>query len=645
MLRISDLCLRYGTRVLFQDAELSIEAKEKVCIIGRNGAGKSTLLKIIAGEIEADSADIHTKGDLRISKLEQELPRDKSLTVRDLVYQGLSKPLVLIEQYQALSQIAKDDQQFSELAHLHAQIDAAGAWHIEQQIESILEEMDLSAKQTLGQLSGGWQRRAALAKALVSNPDILLLDEPTNHLDLASIGWLEKRLNAYQGSIIFITHDRRFLQQLSTRIIEIDRSQIYSWQGTYYDYLKNKADADHTEDKHNKLFDKKLQQEEAWIRQGIKARRTRNEGRVRALEAMRQQHAERIKRERKATIRIQEGDLSGKKVIEAFNVCKSFAGQTILDKFNLRIFRGERIGLIGNNGVGKSTLLKILLKKIPIDSGAIKLGTNLQMGYFDQLQRDLVLNKTVAYNVGDGSDYVEFNGKLQHVIGYLKNFLFSPDRSMTKVSALSGGERSRVALAKLFTQSTNFLVLDEPTNDLDIEMLDALEYTLSQYQGTIILVSHDREFLDHVVTSTLVFEDSDTIVNYPGGYSDWLRYGKALKNVDKSKRHNNKKSQQGQPTNQFTKQTATPKLTYSMKKELEKLPAEIETIESQIKVIEAVVSQADFYNQSYDNQQPQLKQYHHLKESLNQLMQRWEILENLSLANGETSKCGEHKSY
>jgi ATP-binding cassette subfamily F protein uup len=622
MLRIDELNLRYGARIIFKECQFSIEEKERVCIIGRNGAGKSTLLNIITGKIEADSIEIHTQRELRISKLEQELPKNKELTVRELVYQGLSKQLELIEQYQQFSEIATTDEQFKQLSELHSQIDAAGAWHIEQQIDSVLTEMNLSASQKLSELSGGWQRRAALAKALVSNPDLLLLDEPTNHLDLAAIDWLEKRLQSYQGAILFITHDRSFLKRLATRIIEIDRTKIYSWQGNYNDYLKNKELANHSEDKNNQDFDKKLQQEEIWIRQGIKARRTRNEGRVRALEEMRQQASERIKRERKAKIRIQEGDLSGKKVIEAFKLCKSYQNNVVLDKFNLRIFRGERIGLIGNNGVGKSTLLKILLKKIAVDSGTVKLGTNLQMGYFDQVQRDLLLNKTVAYNVGDGSDYVEFNGKLIHVIGYLKNFLFSPDRSMTKVSALSGGERNRVALAKLFTSSTNFLILDEPTNDLDIEMLDALEQTLIDYQGTIILVSHDREFLDNVVTSTLVFEENNQITAYPGGYSDWLRHGKELKNLE----YNVKKT----TDDKKPKTSNKPKISYVMKKELEKLPNQIDKIEKKIQAIEEVIGDPEFYQKSHEQQQPELNQLDTLKKELDKLNIRWEELESLA---------------
>jgi ATP-binding cassette subfamily F protein uup len=621
MLRIDELNLRYGARIIFKECQFSIEEKERVCIIGRNGAGKSTLLNIITGKIEADSIEIHTQRELRISKLEQELPKNKELTVRELVYQGLSKQLELIEQYQQFSEIATTDEQFKQLSELHSQIDAAGAWHIEQQIDSVLTEMNLSASQKLSELSGGWQRRAALAKALVSNPDLLLLDEPTNHLDLAAIDWLEKRLQSYQGAILFITHDRSFLKRLATRIIEIDRTKIYSWQGNYNEYLKNKELANHSEDKNNQDFDKKLQQEEIWIRQGIKARRTRNEGRVRALEEMRQQASERIKRERKAKIRIQEGDLSGKKVIEAFKLCKSYQNNVVLDKFNLRIFRGERIGLIGNNGVGKSTLLKILLKKIPVDSGTVKLGTNLQMGYFDQVQRDLLLNKTVAYNVGDGSDYVEFNGKLIHVIGYLKNFLFSPDRSMTKVSALSGGERNRVALAKLFTSSTNFLILDEPTNDLDIEMLDALEQTLLDYQGTIILVSHDREFLDNVVTSTLVFENNNQITAYPGGYSDWLRHGKELKNIeDNTKKITDQKKQ---------KTPNKPKISYIMKKELEKLPNQIDKIEKKIQAIEEIIGAPEFYEKPHSQQKPELNQLNTLKKDLDKLTTRWEELESL----------------
>ena len=405
------------------------------------------------------------------------------------------------------------------MVDLQASIDAAGGWQLDQQVETIISQLELPGDARLEDLSGGWQRRVALGKALVSQPGLLMLDEPTNHLDIATIEWLEHRVRGYLGAVIFVTHDRSFLQKLATRIVEIDRGKLLSWPGNYNKYLALKEKANEDEDTANALFDKRLAQEESWIRQGIKARRTRNEGRVRALHAMRSERDKRIKRQGKAKIQISEAEESGRKVVEARSITHGYGQETLLRNFNIKIMRGDRIGLIGNNGVGKSTLLKILLGQITPDTGSVKIGTNLVTGYFDQVRRELEWDKTIAENVGNGKEYIKVNGRDRHVVGYLRNFLFSAKRAMTPVSHLSGGECNRVLLAKLFTQPNNLLILDEPTNDLDVEMLEVLEQQLVEYQGTLIVVSHDRDFLDNVVTSTLVFEEDGNVVEYPGGYS------------------------------------------------------------------------------------------------------------------------------
>ena len=478
-------------------------------------------------------------------------------------------------------------------------------------------------------MSGGWRRRVSLGKALVSEPDLLLLDEPTNHLDISTIEWLEHKVRSFSGSVIFITHDRIFLQKLATRIVEIDRGQLLSWPGNYQNYLQLKEKALEDERTQNALFDKKLAQEEDWIRQGIKARRTRNEGRVRALMAMRDERAQRIKQQGKARIAIEKGEASGRKVITAKNISHAYAGQHLMTQLDLKIMRGDRIGLIGNNGVGKSTLLKILLGMIKPDTGTVKLGTNLQIAYFDQVLRDLDLEKTIAQNVGDGKDYIELNGKQRHVIGYLKNFLFSPKRAMTPVRALSGGEKNRVALAKLFTRPANLLVLDEPTNDLDVEMLEVLEERLVQYTATLIIVSHDRNFLDNVVTSVLVFEEGGNVLEYVGGYSDWVKRGKLLTEADVPD-----EVQQSAHTTQVHKSAGrqAKKLSYKLQRELDDLPALIEKLEDEIDFLQQQIAQPEFYDQDFASSKDVLDELSRKQQQLDTAMLRWAELEDLKTA-------------
>jgi ATP-binding cassette subfamily F protein uup len=594
-------------------------------LIGRNGAGKSSLLKLITGEYASDHGEIQRRRHLRVSQLEQTVLSTSNETVRDVVKQGMSEQQYLLDEYHRLSNTNLNKIEMKQLEDLQHQIDASGIWNIDQQVDTIISQLSLPGSRKLNELSGGWRRRVALGKALVSEPELLLLDEPTNHLDISTIEWLEHRIRGYGGSVIFITHDRIFLQKLATRIVEIDRGNLVSWPGNYNNYLELKEKALEEESTHNALFDKKLSQEEEWIRQGIKARRTRNEGRVRSLMAMREERAKRIKQQGKARIDIEQGERSGRKVIAARNLTHGYEGQTLIEKLNLKIMRGDRIGLVGNNGVGKSTLLKIILGMIEPDEGSIKLGTNLEIAYFDQVLRDLDLDKTIMQNVGDGKDYIELNGKQRHVVGYLKNFLFSPKRAMTPVRALSGGEKNRVALAKLFIRPANLLVLDEPTNDLDVEMLEVLEQRLVDYTGTLLIVSHDRVFLDNVVTSILVFEASGGVHEYVGGYNDWVKRGKALTEADvpDGLRVTAELTSESQAKNKVK----TKKLSYKLQRELDELPSLIETLENDIDFLREQIAQPAFYDKDYDETRDVLNTLSSKQEKLESAMNRWSELE------------------
>ena len=624
LIRFKAVSLDFGDQKILTRADFAIEPGERVCLIGRNGAGKSTTLKLITGELEADQGEILRKAGLVVSQLEQSLPHAPDSVVREVLKSGLSGIHALLDEYHRLSQQKMDAGTLRELELLHAQIDTHGGWHLDQRIESTISDLNLPADKKMNELSGGWRRRVALAKALVQKPDLLLLDEPTNHLDIATIDWLEDVVRSYDGSVLFITHDRAFLQQLATRIVEIDRSKWTSWPGNYQNYLRRKEAALEAESRENARFDKKLEQEEIWIRQGIKARRTRNEGRARALIRMREERAGRLNREGSARIFIEKAEQSGRIVIAAKNVCYRYDDKPLIEKFSIKIMRGDRIGILGNNGVGKTTLIRLLLGDIKPQSGTVKHGTHLEIGYFDQLRQSLDPEKSIAENVGDGRTHITLNGKDRHIIGYLKGFLFSPKRSLTPVKSLSGGERNRVILAKLFTRAANLLVLDEPTNDLDLETLEVLEQRLSEYGGTLIVVSHDRQFLDNVITSTIVFEADGSLQEYVGGYSDWLRQGKALAQVDD-------RSTGGQPLTRSKKAVSvqnTKKLSYNEQRELAQLPERIEHLEIRLASLQDQVSTEKFYSQGHDVTQPILRELAKTQELIDQTLERWNSLEN-----------------
>jgi len=625
LLRFDEVSLEFGEQKILTEAAMTIGAGERVCLIGRNGAGKSTTLKLISGELEPDRGEITRHSNLVISQLAQTLPEAMDLPVHDVVRSGLVDIEKLLEEYKCRSKADLDRQGMLELEALHAKIDAHEGWHIEQRVDTVVSDLSLPADKKMNELSGGWRRRVGLAKALVQKPDLLLLDEPTNHLDIATIKWLEDRVYSYPGAVMFITHDRAFLERLATRIVEIDRCRLTSWPGNYGNYLRRKEKALEDEATANARFDKKLGEEEVWIRQGIKARRTRNEGRSRALMKMREERAQRVSRDARARIHIEEAEQSGRKVIRAKGIGYRYGDEPLIEGFSLKIMRGDRIGLIGNNGVGKTTLLRLLLGQLEPQAGTLKHGTNLEVGYFDQLRETLDLEKSVAYNVGEGRTYIKLNGKDRHVVGYLKGFLFSPERSTTPVKSLSGGERNRVILAKLFTRAANLLVLDEPTNDLDIETLEVLEEKLCDYAGTLIVVSHDREFLDNVVTSTIVFEEDGRIQEYVGGYSDWVRQGKRLAVTDnpyeaeKRKREAAERRKLRQPT----------KLGYKDQRELDALPAEIEDLESVIAGLQQDVAEPGFYAQDNETVQAKLRELANAEKLLEQRVERWSELESL----------------
>ncbi len=625
LLRFDDICLEFGEQLILRDAEFSIDAGERVCLIGRNGAGKSTTLKLLMGTLEPDRGEITARNDLIVSQLEQTLPEAMDQPVIDVIRDGLTQIETLLRDYQERSKLDLDKHGLRELEALHAKIDAHDGWHLEQRVETTITELSLPADKRMNQLSGGWRRRVALAKALVQKPDLLLLDEPTNHLDIATIRWLEDRVYGYPGAVLFITHDRAFLQRLATRIVEIDRGKLTSWPGDYRNFLRRKEKALENEIVAERKFDKKLAEEEAWIRQGIKARRTRNEGRVRALLKMREEREERVAREGAARIHIEEAEQSGRKVIRARNIGYSYGDEPVIENFSIKIMRGDRIGLIGNNGVGKTTLLRLLLGELQPQTGTLKMGTGLETGYFDQLRQELDLEKSVAYNVGEGRTYIRLNGKDRHVVGYLKGFLFSPKRSMMPVKALSGGERNRVILAKLLTRPANLLVLDEPTNDLDIETLEVLEQKLCEYAGTLIVVSHDREFLDNVVTSTIVFEQDGRVLEYVGGYSDWLRRGHELAVTD-SPFEQERRRQAAAEQRRNRKPT---KLSYKDQRELDRLPGEIDQLEAAVAALQAAIAAPGFYTQDAELVQQKLQELGSAEERLEQRIERWGELESL----------------
>jgi ATP-binding cassette subfamily F protein uup len=635
LVSLQNISLSFGGPALLDGVNLSVEPHERICLIGRNGAGKSTLMKIINGQIKADSGEKIIESGTVITQLEQEVPQNINGTVYKVVASGLKKSGDLLTQYHLLNERDDigSDRWMKRMEHIQHQLEANNGWYFQVSIDKIISLLKLDPESDFSKLSGGVKRRVLLARALVQEPDVLLLDEPTNHLDINAIIWLEEFLKtSYKGALIFITHDRAFLKLLATRIIELDRGKTSSWSGGYENFLRRKEEVLHAEELENKRFDKKLAQEEIWIRQGIKARRTRNEGRVRALEKMRKEHSERRIQQGSATLRVDPGERTGKRVVEVEHLTYTLSnGRVLIDDLSLLIQRGDKIGLIGPNGVGKSTLLRVLLGEIKADSGKIIEGTNLQIAYFDQLRSQLDEEKTVKDNIDNGAERITINGNSKHVISYLQDFLFTPQRVNSPVKSLSGGERNRLLLAKLFIKPANVLVLDEPTNDLDIDTLELLEELLLNYQGTVLLISHDRAFINNIVTSCLVFEGNGKINEFIGSYNDWQNLnssaglaGGTNKNTIKKTANNNKSAKK---TAISTSEKAK-KLTYKDQRELEILPTEIEQLEEKIEQLQQTMSEPNFYQQEYKKVTATMSKLQQMEASLEEKYMRWEELDS-----------------
>ena len=633
LIRLDNVSINFGTQIILEDVNLSIKRGQKLGLLGRNGTGKSTLIKLIANDIKPDGGVRWLRSGTKVSWLEQVLPLGGDLTVYDMVAGGLERTGELLKQYHHL--IAEyNSENMKKLEVVQDQIEAMDGWVIGQKIDTVITQLQLPADQLMSSLSGGWKKRVALARALVVEPDLLLLDEPTNHLDIPTIEWLEKWLQDYNGAILLVTHDRSFLQNVANNIAELDRGALYQFDGSFEKFLTFREQQLAAEETANKLFDKKLAEEEVWIRQGIKARRTRNEGRVRALESLRNERSERREKTGNATFEVQSASNSGKIVAELTDVSQSFDNNIIIDNFSTTIARGDRIGLVGPNGAGKSTLLKIILGELEPSKGSVRLGTKLEISYFDQLRMELDLEKNLIDNICDGQEYIEVNGKSKHAITYLGEFLFTPDRVRTPAKALSGGEQNRAILAKVFSKPANVLVLDEPTNDLDIETLELLEELLIKFNGTVLLVSHDRKFMDNVVTSTMIFSESGKILENVGGYSDWVRREGLLVKSEKilNKERENldvRKSRDTETNSSVTIESKKNKISYKSQRELQNLPKSIEKLEVKKSSLEILISAPDFYNNENLIIQKTLKDLGVLQAKLDTLYQRWEELESL----------------
>ncbi|MCP4125704.1 MAG: ATP-binding cassette domain-containing protein [Gammaproteobacteria bacterium] len=624
LITLRNIQLGFGGPALLEDVSLSIETGERVCLLGRNGTGKSTLMKIIAQEVKPEDGEMVVRQNACITRLEQEVPGRFTGSVFEVVAAGLGELGGLVQRYHEISAALEsgggDEGLLKRLEQAQHELEAVNGWQTEQRVETVISRLSLEPDLSFDQLSGGLKRRVMLARALVQEPDLLLLDEPTNHLDIESIDWLEDFLKGYGGTLLFVTHDRVFMQKLATRIIELDRGRLTDWPGDYANFLRRKDEMLNAEEKANQRFDKKLAQEEVWIRQGIKARRTRNEGRVRALKQMREERSHRRERESVATMSMQGAGRSGKLVVEVENLGYAWDEAPVIKGFSSSILRGDKVGIIGPNGSGKTTLLSLLLGALEPQQGTVDLGTRLEVAYFDQLRGALEEEKSVQDNLAGGSDRVEVNGTSKHVISYLQDFLFTPDRVRQPVKSLSGGERNRLMLAKLFSRPFNVLVMDEPTNDLDMETLELLEEMLLEYQGTLLLVSHDRSFLNNVVTSTLVFEGGGRVGEYVGGYDDWIRQ----RTVGVEQKRSASKVVEQQPQSPRSKSN---KLSYKDQRELDGLPQKIEQLDAELETLQAAMAEPDFYQQDGVMISEITTKLERLERELEHAYARWDTLE------------------
>jgi len=635
LLTLRNINLGFGGPNLFDALNLQIEPGERLCLLGRNGEGKSTLMKLIGGMLKADEGNIEQQQSLKISYLTQDVPDDIQGTVYDVVSSGLEGVGEILKEYHHCSLALAEDyseHKMEQLSRIQHALEAVDGWSLSQQVETTISLLGLPADNEFSALSGGLKRRVLLGRALVIEPDLLLLDEPTNHLDVSAIEWLEAFLLNWNASVLFVTHDRAFLRKIATRIIELDRGKLTSWPGDYENYLLLKQQSLENEEKENALFDKRLAQEEVWIRQGIKARRTRNEGRVRALKALRKERSQRREQKGQVNMQVSAQERSGKRVVEVENISFSYGGVPIVKNLSTVITRGERIAILGPNGVGKTTLINILLGKLAVDEGKVEMGTKLEIAYFDQFRSELDLQKSVRDNLAPGTDKIDVAGREKHVMSYLGDFLFTPAQANTPVSTLSGGERNRLMLAKLFAKTFNLLIMDEPTNDLDVDTLELLEELLMNYEGTLILVSHDRAFVDNVVTSTLAFEGNAEVYEYVGGYEDWLaQYQYKQSNIETQavkkpgQASSRKAGAEGKKNSK--KNSTVKKLNFKEQQELDELPAQIDSLDIQLKEITEKMAAAGFYQQ--DKQIITLATQHlsEIEQALEQAYGRWQELE------------------